>query len=323
MLIRNAYLYEWQDPLSAKQFENVLARNRFREIGSLEKECQGWVNPLNEEGGSLMYQTGNLYLFALQKEIKIIPESTVKKRAAQEERAFQKREGRPPTRKERVAIKRDIKEAMLPGAATRLKLIYAIADSAAGYLLVQSTSRKDVEDLLGVFTGGCVDEGIKPKLFSIRTCVSPGRKMREWLGTGSAEDPFALGVDCELADENSSKVKYSNLELDRPDVREHMEEGKEPLRLGLVFAEGMSFVLVHHGGESDIALLKIRYGDNESAPSGGAHDPDMFDSDLEFSMSEILAAFRALLALLGGVQPRLQQSGARTEDSPAEELAEA
>lgn len=86
----------------------MLASRKFSGIGQLDVDHLGWVNPRELENGPLVHAVDSIFLLALSKETKIVPASTVKKKLAAAEADATKREGRPPSRKERKALKEQV-----------------------------------------------------------------------------------------------------------------------------------------------------------------------------------------------------------------------
>lgn len=302
MLVRNAFVFTCDCAQSPEQLAEVLAGRRYSGIGELDAEQIGWVNPKEIEGGPLVHVVDSLTLIAVQKETKIIPASMVKKRLIATTAEIEQREGRSLSRKERTEIRKQVYESLLPAAPTRTKLTFGVLHRSRRQLIVLTTSQKCVDEFLGLFADSCMKRNLRPSFGKLRTITPPHLKMTDWLANKVCDEGFELGVDCELAHEKS-KVRYTLLELDRPEIRDHLQEGKVPVKLGLRHHSTTTFVLACDGADSDLVFSKIDYGENEGKPDSDASPDEVFDSDLLFSVSEFLEIANELFQVFGGIAP--------------------
>jgi len=305
MLLRSAFVFSCDCPHSREELEEVLASRKFSGIGQLDVDHLGWVNPRELENGPLVHAVDSIFLLALSKETKIVPASTVKKKLAAAEADATKREGRPPSRKERKALKEQVYESLLPGAPTRIKQTFGVLIPPKKQLLVLTTSAKCLEDFHGVFTDSFMKRGMRPSFRKLRTVQPPSLKMTEWLLNNECDGGFVLGEHCELTHEKS-KVRYTALELDRPEIREHLLEGKVPVKLGLRHESTTSFIISCGSADEDLGFSKIHYGDNDGKTEGEGTADEVFDSDLVFSVTEFLGIANELFEAFGGIAPDVE-----------------
>lgn len=300
MLLRSAFVFSCDCPYSPEELEEVLASRKFNGIGQLDVDHLGWINPKEIESAPLVHVVDSIYLVALQKESKIVPASTVKKKLAAAMAEAEKREGRPATRKERKALKDQVYESLLPGAPTRIKHTFGVLVPSRKQLLVLTSSAKCVEDFHGAFTDSFMKRGMRPSFRKLRTVEPPSRKMTEWLLNNECEGGFMLGEHCELTHEKS-KVRYTAHELDRPEIREHLLEGKSPVKLGLRHESTTTFIITCSSADDDLGFSKIHYGDNDGKSEGDASADEIFDADLVFSVTEFLGIANELFEVFGGI----------------------
>lgn len=305
MLFRNAFVFGWDALISADELEDVLSSRAFSGIGELDVEHLGWVNPKEDPAGPLVHVVDSIYLVAMQKESKIIPASTLKRKTAAAALEAEKQKGRSLTRKERSAIKHEVLDSLLPGAPTRTSITMGAICLPRKQLVVLTSSRKSVDQFHGLFVDSFMKRNIKPSFRKIRTVQPPNFKMVEWLSNNECEGPFALGEHCELRYQKS-KVRYTVLELDRPEIREHLQEGRIPVKLGLRHDSTMSFIIGCDDLDEDIGFSKIDYGDNDGKTESDATADEVFDSDLFFAVTEFLDIANALFQGFGGIAPDVE-----------------
>ena len=138
-------------------------------------------------------------------------------------------------------MKDEVLTDLLPRAFARPSRIAAYLDLSLGWLVVDSSSRKNAEAVVSAIREAL---GSVPAL-PVNAESSPRAIMTGWIGGEPMPDAFMLGDECELRDpvDAGAIVKCRRQELDSDEVREHLKVGKQCFHLGLVFAERLSFVL--------------------------------------------------------------------------------
>ena len=148
MWFKSLMLFRFTEPctLDPDTLAEALARAAFRPCGSQDLVTRGWVPPLGGEDGALVHAAGGFWLVCLQSEDKLLPASVI--RAALDERVaeIEDREARKVRRKEKETLRDEVLLDLLPRAFTRRKRLYAYLDPRGGWLVVNGTPGKAVDD---------------------------------------------------------------------------------------------------------------------------------------------------------------------------------
>lgn len=285
MFFRHLSLFRFSAAVSADlaRLSEVLAEHRLRPCGTMEIGTAGFSGVASNDAEAEPALTINsaFTLFAAAREDKLLPASVVSDALAQKVATIASEEGRKVGRRERTRLLEDLITEMVPKAFVRRSRIHGYADTRNGWLVLDTSSRKAAE---GVLTQLREALGSFPAV-PVAAEESPRVLLTDWLANRNLPAGFALGDECELRDPASATgaiARFRNQEMDSEEMREHLRNGKQVFRLGLVYDERLSFVL----GE-DLVIRKLRFGDVVIDELGDSH---------EDATSEATAAF-ALMAL--------------------------
>lgn len=248
--------------LSAASLEQALQARRFAGIGSQDMIAAGWVPP--REHGPLVEALHGHYLMAFAVEKKLIPGAVVKRKLEEAMQAFQKRAGYRPGAKQKKALKDEILQALLPKAFTKIDTYRLWIDPKGGWFVVDGKPDVVTEAFIQAVDGVCPER--------IETERSPSMAMYEWL-SGDAPASFSVDDECELKSSEGATVRYARLSLDRDDVREHLNEGKHPVKLAMTHDDKTSFVFTDKFEFKRLAWLDL---DDRAANDS---EDDAFESD--------------------------------------------
>jgi len=221
----------------------VVHEHPLRDVGPLEMSTQGFVPPTIHSGEFVGAQVGT--------QSKILPAAAISLRVARKVAEIAEREGRKVSGRERKRIREDVITDMLPGAPVREARISSYADTIRGWLVIGTASRKAAENVVSQYREALGSFPAVP----LAPEEGPRVLMTDWLANGSLPAGLALGDECELRDPASNTgaiVRCRRMELESNEVREHLRNGMQVYRLGLVYDDRLSFVL----GE-DLTLRKV------------------------------------------------------------------
>lgn len=297
MWFKNLLLYRFTSApaFTDEQLEEYLAATPFQSCGSQDLARVGWVAPLPD--GELLSHTANgCTLLCLRKQQKILPGAAVAEALEEKIAEIEKEQARKVMRKERKELKEEISLSLLPRAFTRSSRTYAYIDRAAGWLLVNSGSRNRAEELL---TQLRTDVGSLP-VTPAQLRGTPITIMSDWLRSGSLPPNFSLGQQCELRDsqESSNIVRVRGQDLRSEEVLQHLEAGKEVVKVELLWNEAVDCVL-----SEDLIVRRLRFADalREQIESVG-DERAQFDQEFAVMTLETGKFLRELVAAFGGIE---------------------
>ncbi len=294
---KNLQLFKFAEPfaLSADALAEALATQAFHPCGDHQPSSRGWVSPLGEEGG-LVHVVGRCSRVVLRREQKNLPASVVKRRAAERAEAIAAREARPVGRKERRELEEALTLELLPQAFTTLRDTAAYVDADNGWIGVETRSRKQAEEFLSFLRQTLGSLPVKP----FATRVLPTLAMTEWLRSGSVPGAFVVQGDCELRDplNEGGSVKCKNQDLFSEEVRNHLEQGKEVIKLAVSWGERLGLVIDEELGVSRIKFLDLLA--DELAEQNAEDRAAAMDGEFALMCGEFARLVPDLLDAFGG-----------------------
>lgn len=294
-MFKNVMVYRigaaWNAVLEAA--EESLGRMAFAPCGATQERSIGWVPPRGQAHGALVEAVAGHWLLRLMVESKAVPANVVKRKAEEQAAEIEARTGRKPGRKEIKELREDALHALLPQAFTKQARVLVWIDPKERWLVVDagSASRADeVVTFLIASIDGFMVEGLQ-------TATSASAAMAHWLTSGEAPEHFSIDRECELkaTDESRSVVRYARHPLDIEEVRQHIEQGKQPTRLALSWEDRVSFLLTE-----TLQIKKIAFQDAVFEGSPSDRPDDDFDADAAIATGELGRLLPDLIAALGG-----------------------
>lgn len=296
MWFRNLLPYRLEGAwtLTPGGFEERLAARPLLPCTGLSAQSQGWVSP--RDNGQLVYGQGRQLLFALGTETKLLPASVVKDAAKEKAADIERRMGFKPGKKQMREIREQITAELLPKAFAKRRATRVWINPEAGWLIVDSSSAKRGEEVLGALRdtlGEC-------PFFPLSTAQSPMSGMTGWLAKGDAPGRFALDQDCEMksSGDDPAAVRFAKHGLEGEDVRRHVKDGKSVTKLGMTWNDRMRFVLADPGIVRRVRFEMIEQDRAENEPQGNSDE--QFDADFALMCGELSGLLGELTDALGG-----------------------
>ncbi|MBG7620904.1 recombination-associated protein RdgC [Herbaspirillum sp. AP02] len=295
MWFKNLQIYRLPAPwaINADELESHLAPQAFAACSSLDMQSQGWVAPRNNE--KLVHVVNRQLLLKLDTEKKLLPSTVINQVTKARAAELEEQQGFPPGRKQTKELKEQITDELLPRAFSVVRSTWVWIDPVNGWLLVDAGSPSKAEEVLKLLFKAIP----KFPLETLRTVMSPGAAMTDWLVSDEAPNGFTVDQDTELRSTAESKatVRYVRHALEAEDIRRHIEAGKQCTRLALTWADKVSFVLTENLSVKRIAPLDVLKEDSEIA---GKNDDERFDGDFMLMTGELAKLLAALVDALGG-----------------------
>ncbi len=276
---------------------NKLQEAAFKPCMGLDWDSIGFSSPVSFSP-EMVFSAQNTWRIALKKEEKVLPAAVVRDILDEKINEIREIEGRNVGRKEKIELKENITDDLLPRAFTKSSKTEGIIDSQYGFLLINQANSNRAEMLLTKLRDAL--GGLEAKL--PRTQQSPGSLMTEWLLQGSAAGHFELDSDCELKGlgDAAPVVRISHQDLTAEEVINLVKNGKIVTQLGLCWQDRVRFVLTQ-----DFTLKRIQFLDviqEEAAGQGDDMQSITFASQI--LMAEALGELLSeLVHHLGGWLP--------------------
>ncbi|UTH73747.1 recombination-associated protein RdgC [Chromobacterium sp. IIBBL 290-4] len=294
MWFRNAAIFKLGEPLDAVRLEEALGKRPFQPCGGLDWFSEGWA-PAAAHLEGMVYRARERQLVRLRREDKILPPAAIKKALAEKVAEIEAREGRRVGRKERLALKEQVTDDLLPKALMRESSIPAFI--AGGWLVVDASASSKAEGLVSKLR-----EALPPFPATLpRTRMAPHAAMTDWLAAGEAPGGFELDEDALLKDssENGAVVRVSRIDLTSDEIRQHIATGKQVVKLGLIWNEKIRFQLT-----DTLQLKRIQFLDvlQDEASQAGDDRESLFEATFLLMTEELGELIHALVAALGGLE---------------------
>jgi recombination associated protein RdgC len=256
----------------------------------------GWAPPLGRHGQQLVHAANGYIMICARKEEKIIPAGVVRQLLEDKVTGIEAAEGREIYRREKMRLKEEIIVDLLPRALTRISNQFAYIDTRNQLLIVDSASPARAETLIGQLRSTLGRFPATP----VKTRQSLSGLMTRWLGGEHLPHDFVLGDECELKhpDPEGGIISCKKQDLEAGEVRNHIKNGKQAVKLALHWKERLSCVL-----HEDLSIKRLRFEDiiKEEESAAEADDPiSRFDMDFSLMVLELAAFIPQLLVALGG-----------------------
>ena len=240
--------------LTAESLGGLLEEYTLQPCARLQEFSTGWSSPYGREHTTLVHEVSKALLFRYSVSEKVLPAGVVKETLAERLSAFEQRAGRPPGAREKRQAKDEVLMDLLPRAFVQTKSIDACLDLSQGWLLVNSASAKQSENVAELLQR-CV-----PAL-SI-TAPDMGNLLRthmtHWLKEGQCPGDLDFSDEVDLQDEadERSTVRCRHQELRSSEISQHLKAGKRAQKVGLLWGDRLAFTLT-----DEFALLRIKMQD--------------------------------------------------------------
>lgn len=266
----------------------------FAPCGPTQPSSAGWVPPRGQANGPMVEAIGGHWIAALQVETKLLPAQVVKRHTDALADKIEQETGRRPKGKRLREVKEEAVLQLLPQAFTKRAVIRVWIDPKAALVCVDSSSSTKADTVAEAL----IDCAGRMNLAPLSTKVAPGTFMANLLLGDVHADYFNVDRQCELREPMGDKavVRYQRQALDTDEVAGHVEAGKLPTKLALIWAGRVSFVLADSGALRGITLLDVQ----ERGES--TEEVDAFDADVAIATGELSRCIADLIEALGGAQ---------------------
>lgn len=284
------------EPVDGDKLAEHLAKRTYQAPAGLDWFSSGWVPPAFHVNG-LVYQARGNMMVSLRRDDKVLPAGVIRDELDKKVAEIEAAEHRKVGSKEKLALKDQITDDLLPRAFTRASRTNAYIDQGRGFVLVDTATSSRAESLVSDLR-----EAIPPFPCALpRTVKSPHSLMTDWLAAGEATGSFQLDADAKLQDssENGAKITISRADLTADEIRQHIATGKQVVELGLIWEDKIRFVLT-----SQLQFKRLQFLDvlQEEASQAGDDLASLFDATVLLMTEELGELITDLIAALGGLE---------------------
>ncbi|TAK63242.1 recombination-associated protein RdgC [Methylobacter sp.] len=282
--------------LAPAELEQKLEQMAFRPCGSHEEFSFGWTSPLGKSSEQLLHSANGFLVVCGKKEERVLPASVVNEMLQEKILETEEQQGRKLAKKERTALKDELIFELLPRAFTFSNKTYAYIDPKGGWLIVDAASAKKAEDLLSSLRK-CL--GSLPAV-PLNTIEKPIKVMTEWLVNNQAPDDITIEDECELRapEEEGGIIRCKRHDLSLPEIKNHLDTGKEVIKLAVNWADRLAFVI-----DENLAVKRLKFLDliqDQVADIDTSSEAEQFDVDFSIMSLELANFLPRLLELFGG-----------------------
>lgn len=299
MWFKHLHLYRLHDApeLDAATLEEALVEQAARPLGGQDPRRLGWTFPGGRADTSRLHELQGQRLLSALRQERLLPASVVKEEVDERAAEVEAREGRKLRRQEKITLKEQVVEELLPRAFVRSQKIDLWWDTRRRLIGVNASSRTRAEELLDLLRETLGSLKVTP----LATQVMPMRAMTQWL-----TDPASRPADLVVGDQVELKAKGDDgvlrarqVDLDSDEIQQLLESGRQASKLAVEIEGRLSFVL-----HDDLALKSLRFGDALIDEANASDDGDdallRLDTDFVLMAQALGENTERLIAWLGG-----------------------
>jgi recombination associated protein RdgC len=249
----------------------------------------GWVSPVEEEGAPLTRGLNGCLMICLQFEEKILPASVIALSLKEKMKKIEHSEGRKIRRKEKLTLKDEVTDTLLPRAFSKFTRIYAYIDTRHQWLILNSISPAKTELFISMFKKSFGDE-VEPV-----EVIKPSAIITEWLKSKNYPKEFSIEKSCVLQDpeQQNRMIRCQQQDLFSESIQSLVNEGCAAIQIALCWHDKMNFVIAE-----DFTLRSLRLAEDDLSEIYDQLETkeQKFDADF-FMMTDMVAGL--LTDLLG------------------------
>ena len=152
---------------------------------------------------------------------------------------------------------------------------------------IDAASTKKAEDLLSLLRKSLGPLPVVP----IGAGIKPALVMTNWLLTNSAPENIAFADECELRspEQEGAIIRCKRHDLTLPEIKNHLDSGKQVINLAMTWADRISFVL-----DENLQIKRLKFLDliqEQSAEVEAFDEVELFKTDLLIMADELSKLF--------------------------------
>lgn len=283
-------------PFDAENLHEKLATFEFQPCAGQQAFSMGWTAPLGKGVEELVFSSNGFLMVCLKKEERVLPTSVINEMLQEKIEEIEENEGRKLSKKAKAELKDNLIFELLPRAFTFSNKIFAYIDTQNGFVVIDSASTKKSEDLLSTLRKTL---GGLPAI-PLNTVEKPVLTMTQWLLNQNPPAEIEIEDECELRapEEDGGIIRCKRHDLSLPEIKNHLDIGKQVIKLALTWENRLSFIL-----DENLAVKRLKFLDliqEQVGESEAATFEEKFDVDFSIMTAELAQFLPRLLAIFGG-----------------------
>jgi recombination associated protein RdgC len=298
MWFKNLAIFRFTEPfeLTAEELEQKLESLAFRPCGSHEESTFGWTPPLDQATQKLVHAANGFLMICGKKEEKVLPAAVVNELLLERLQEMEDREGRKLPNKERTAIRDELVFELLPKAFSFSRRTFAYIDPKGGWMIVDAASAKKAEDLISLLRKSLGSLPLVPPVTNER----PVAVMTQGLLNDDIAADITIENECELRapEEEGSIIRCKRQDLSAPEIKNHLDTGKQVIKLALTWADRLAFII-----DENLSIKRLEFLDliqDQAADIDAEDAAAQFDAEFSIMSLELASFLPRLLELFGG-----------------------
>lgn len=298
MWFRNLCIYRLTERFvwTPEALEERLAAFGFQPVPRTESVSMGWAPPLGRDGRALVHAASGQLMVCLQEESRVLPPAVIRETLEERVADFEDRESRAPGRREKARLKEEITLELLPRAFTRSRRIHAWIDPRNGWLVVDSATWRDAEEITERLRACLGSLPVHP----LQSETNPQGVLTGWVLPGPAPGDVDLGEEAVFEDPQAegAEVRVKRQDLTSAEIQGHIRAGKRVRRLAMHWDGRLALML-----DADLSVKRLRFLDvvqddaDDREPESAA---ERFDVDFTIMTLELGRFLSRLIDLVGG-----------------------
>lgn len=255
MWFKQAQIFQLTKPcsLTAEQLAEYLEPLAFTPCLPSFPASYGWTSPFNAEDAPLVHFANNCLLLCMQFEEKILPSTVVKQAVNEKVKQIAAQFDRKVYNKEKLTIKDEMTQTLLPRAFSKYSKVYAYIDTQNNWLILDTVSATKTEKFLELLRRSCEDlefEYLETKKVPLL--------LTNWLLDGDFPNSFSIEKSCVLRDpqQQTRVIRCQQQELSADPVITLLKDGCEVHQLSCAWHDRVNFNLTEK-----FTLTGIRFHD--------------------------------------------------------------
>jgi recombination associated protein RdgC len=299
MMFKNLHLYRLHDMSVIEglsmpaQHDDAMARD----LTGIQSRHIGWINPFGTDDCRRVLVMGHHRLLSALHQEKILPSCVVNDDVNERVDTIEAAEGRTLRRRERLTIKEQVFEELLPRAFIRRKRVDIWIDIEHGIIAVNCTTPTMAERVLDLLRHTLGSLKVTP----LSVAVPPTQVMTTWLKSGEIPEGVALGESATLSapggEDGTMSVK--DFDLQGEEVSTALDHGRlvTVLEMGI---EGVASFKLH----DDMSIKRLSFADaiiDEAESADDEEDAKLrLESDFAIMAQAMAPAIQQLISYMGG-----------------------
>ena len=283
-------------PFDAETLAEKLATMAFQPCAGQQAFSFGWTTPLGKGAEAFVHSCNGFLMICAKKEERVLPSSVVNEMLQERIEEIEEREGRKLSRKAKTELKDNLIFELLPRAFTFSSVSYAYIDTQNGFIIIDSASSKKSEDLLSALRKTL---GGLPAI-PLNTVENPVLTMTQWLLHQNSPAEIIIEDECELRspEEDGGIIRCKRHDLTLPEIKNHLDSGKQVIKLALTWENRLSFILDEH-----LIVKRLKFLDliqDQINETQASTFEEQFDADFSIMTAELAQFLPRLLNIFGG-----------------------